>query len=169
MFLLFTHWSLVLSVFSFKLILRLDLAGFYHSRANRIGRLWIFKLNFVHKGRWRRYLNKKLVLIMNSNKDKTSAHCALIPWQCERWATDVCCIHLIVMKIFPDKTLKVECRCCLVFSFRSFLFLFGGWFYTVTVANQGELTLTLLCLGLIKIYSWSQTNPELKEAKSSWR
>ena len=44
MFLLFTHWSLVLSVFSFKLILRLDLAGFYHSRANRIGRLWIFKI-----------------------------------------------------------------------------------------------------------------------------
>ena len=44
MFLFFTHWSLVLSVFSFKLILRLDLAGFYHSRANRIGRLWIFKI-----------------------------------------------------------------------------------------------------------------------------
>ena len=44
MFLLFTHWSLVLGVFSFKLILRLDLAGFYHSRANRIGRLWIFKI-----------------------------------------------------------------------------------------------------------------------------
>ena len=44
MFLLFIHWSLVLSVFSFKLILRLDLAGFYHSRANRIGRLWIFKI-----------------------------------------------------------------------------------------------------------------------------
>ena len=44
MFLLLIHWSLVLSVFSFKLILRLDLAGFYHSRANRIGRLWIFKI-----------------------------------------------------------------------------------------------------------------------------
>ena len=44
MFLLFIHWSLVLSVFSFKLILRLDLAGFYHSRANRIGRLCIFKI-----------------------------------------------------------------------------------------------------------------------------
>ena len=32
------------SLFSFKLIFRLDLAGFYHSRANRIGRLWIFKI-----------------------------------------------------------------------------------------------------------------------------
>ena len=44
MFLLLIHWSLVLSVFSFKLILRLDLAGFYHARANRIGRLWIFEI-----------------------------------------------------------------------------------------------------------------------------
>ena len=44
MFLFLIHWSLVLSVFSFKLILRLDLAGFYHSCANRIGRLWIFKI-----------------------------------------------------------------------------------------------------------------------------
>nr|XP_058969784.1 leukocyte tyrosine kinase receptor-like [Pocillopora verrucosa] len=35
-----------------------------------------------------------------------------------------------------DKTLTMKCRCCPVFSFRSFLFLFGGWFYTVTVANQ---------------------------------
>ena len=32
------------SLSSFKLIFRLDLAGFYHSRANRIGRLWIFKI-----------------------------------------------------------------------------------------------------------------------------
>ena len=44
MFLLLIHWSLVLGVFSFKLILRLDLSGFYHSRANRIRRLWIFKI-----------------------------------------------------------------------------------------------------------------------------
>ena len=41
MFLLFIHCSFV---FSFKLIFRLDLAGFYHSRANRIGRLWIFEI-----------------------------------------------------------------------------------------------------------------------------
>ena len=41
MFLSFIHWSFV---FSFKLIFRLDLAGFYHSRANRIGRLWIFEI-----------------------------------------------------------------------------------------------------------------------------
>ena len=32
------------SLFSFKLIFRLDLAGFYHSRANRIARLWIFEI-----------------------------------------------------------------------------------------------------------------------------
>ncbi|CAH3159415.1 unnamed protein product, partial [Pocillopora meandrina] len=43
----------------------------------------------------------------------------------------------MVMKIYPGKILKMKCRCCPVFSFRSFLLLFGGWFYTVTVANQG--------------------------------
>ena len=41
MFLLFIHCSFV---FSFKLIFRLDLAGFYHSRGNRIERLWIFEI-----------------------------------------------------------------------------------------------------------------------------
>ena len=138
----------------------------------------------MHKGRWRRYLNTKLrktvggeisfsvaalSLIMNSNRDNTSAHRMQRSWLCERWATDGCCIHLMVMKIYPGKILKMKRRCCPVFSFRSFLFLFGGWFYTVTVANQGELTLTLLCLGFIKIYFWSQANPELKEAKSNCR
>ena len=32
------------SLFSFKLIFRLDLAGFCHLRANRIARLWIFEI-----------------------------------------------------------------------------------------------------------------------------
>ena len=32
------------SPFSFKLIIRLDLAGFYHSRTNRKGRFWIFEI-----------------------------------------------------------------------------------------------------------------------------
>ena len=41
MFLSFIHWSLV---FSFNLIFRLDLAGFYHSCTIRIGRLWIFEV-----------------------------------------------------------------------------------------------------------------------------
>ena len=37
-------YLLVLPFFSFELILRLDLAGFIHSSANRKGRLWKFEI-----------------------------------------------------------------------------------------------------------------------------
>ena len=40
-----------------------------------------------------------------------------------------------------DKTLKMK-RCGRMFSLLYRFFLFGGWFYSLTAANHGELTLT---------------------------
>ena len=54
-----------------------------------------------------------------------------------------------------DETLKIK-RCRPMFCYLSLLFLFGGWFYSLTVANHGELTLTFFFTCYLKVFIASQ-------------
>ena len=54
-----------------------------------------------------------------------------------------------------DETLKIK-RCRPMFCYLSLLFLFGGWFYSLTVANHGELTLTFFFTRYLKVFIDSQ-------------
>ena len=49
-----------------------------------------------------------------------------------------------------DETLKIK-RCRPMFCYLSLLFLFGGWFYSLTVANHGEFTLTFFFTCYLKV------------------